>query len=44
MSKHGGIALGLASGVLALLAVVTPIVGQVQKQAYRAPRAADGHP
>jgi hypothetical protein len=44
MSKYGGIALGLASGGLALLAVVTPIVGQAQKQAYRAPRAADGHP
>jgi hypothetical protein len=44
MSKYGGIALGLASGVLALLAVVAPMVGQVRNQAYRAPRAADGHP
>ena len=33
------------SGVLALLVVVAPIVAQaqVQNQAYRAPRAADGH-
>jgi len=44
MSKYGGITLGLAFAVLAALAVVPPIVGQPQKQAYRAPRAADGHP
>jgi len=47
MSNHGGrIALSLAFGVLALLAVVAPIEGQAQaqNQGYRAPRAADGHP
>jgi hypothetical protein len=44
MSKYGGIAVGLVPAILALLAVVEPMVGQAQKQAYRAPRAADGHP
>ena len=47
MSKRGGrIALGLAFGVLALAAVVAPVLGQAQarNQAYRAPRVADGHP
>jgi hypothetical protein len=46
MSKYGGtIAVGPAFGVMALLAVVAPIVGQAQaqNQVYRAPRAADGH-
>jgi hypothetical protein len=36
--------LGLAFGLLALLAVGAPMSGQAQNQAYRAPRAADGHP
>ena len=47
MSRRGsGIALSLAFGVLALTAAVAPVRGQTQdrNRAYRAPRAADGHP
>jgi hypothetical protein len=45
MSRRGGrITLSVAFVVLALMAVVAPILGQAQRQAYRAPRAADGHP
>jgi hypothetical protein len=48
MSKYGATTrLRLAFGVVALLAVVAPFImgqGQAQNQAYRASRAADGHP
>jgi hypothetical protein len=47
MSKHRGrIGLSVALGVVALIALVAPVRSQAQgqSQAYRAPRAGDGHP
>ena len=47
MSKHRGqIGLSVAFGVVALIALVASVRSQAQgqNQAYRAPRAADGHP
>jgi hypothetical protein len=41
--RGGLIACTLAGGIVALVAIV-PLDGQAQAPAYRAPRAADGHP